>query len=96
MGIDWYDPVAIAIKQKIFDYAKAKYPERPEEDLIGQIESAEVFVRLTREAIADMLYGEIDILAMYSALGDTVPVEYIAGLGTGAEIVVGEYFSDRK
>jgi hypothetical protein len=96
MGIDWYDPVSLAIKQKIFDYARAKYPERAIEDLIVQIESAEVFVRLTREAIADMLYGEIDILAMYSALGDKVPVEYIAGLGTGAEIVVGEYFNDRQ
>ena len=40
MGIDWHDPVSIAIKQKIFDYARKKYPERPEEDLISQIESA--------------------------------------------------------
>lgn len=96
MGIDWYDPVAIAIKQKIYDYALATKKPIEQEDLIRQIESAEVLVRLTREAIADMLYGEIDILAMYSALGDKVPATYTAGLITGVEIVNGDYFNDRK
>jgi len=94
MGIDWYDPVAIAIKQRLYDYAQDNNKQVEHEDLIKQIESAEVLVRLTREAIADMLYGEIDILAMYSALGDKVPATYTAGLITGMGIVNGDYFND--
>ena len=85
--MNWEDTVGQTIHSEMFNAAKKQKPDSDSEKLHKSIIRTSLSVGIARESIAKVIDAEVDALTTYRALGDEVPLMFIAGLLAAADLI---------
>jgi hypothetical protein len=86
------DELGKTIKTRLMNYALEKNTKTNSEVLLRSVNNTEKIVEITREAIAQALKGEIELLIFKQTFNEPIPTLFISGVMHAVDVLNGEGF----
>lgn len=86
------DELGKTIKTRLMNYAIEKNTKTNLEVLLRSVNNTEKIVEITREAIAQALKGEIELLIFKQTFNEPIPTLFISGVMHALDVLNGEGF----